>query len=51
VGDQGTIVHFDGQGWSKVSSPTSQDLWAVWGSSATRVFAVGTKNTALRLQP
>lgn len=41
VGNEGTILHFDGAAWTEVASPTTQDLWGVWGSSANDVWAVG----------
>ncbi len=41
VGRDGTIVHFDGAAWSEVESPTERELWGVWGSSATDIWAVG----------
>jgi hypothetical protein len=41
VGQQGTILHFDGTAWSVVPSPTTASLNAVWGASADNVFIVG----------
>ncbi len=32
VGGSGTIVHYDGQGWTKLESGTDIDLTDVWGS-------------------
>ena len=46
VGDNGTILHYDGK-WTAMSSGTQQWLNAVWGSSATNVFAVGDNGTVL----
>jgi hypothetical protein len=40
VGDNGTINHWNGSSWSRVASPTNDDLRGVWGS-ATDVFVVG----------
>jgi uncharacterized repeat protein (TIGR01451 family) len=40
VGDAGTILHYDGLGWSPMSG-TGAELRAVWGSSGSDVFAVG----------
>lgn len=38
----GSILHFDGTGWSPMDAPTDLQLFtAVWGSSANDVFAVG----------
>ena len=42
VGFAGTILHStDGASFSPVTSGTSTNLLAVWGSSATDVYAVG----------
>jgi len=41
VGDNGTILHYDGTDWSAQSSGTTAQLFDVWGSSATDVYAVG----------
>ena len=52
VGDDGTIVRWDGTAWTTMSS--AGDAWAgrrldgVWGSSPTNVFAVGELGTVLR---
>ena len=35
------VHHFDGNIWSPMDSGTLDGLYAVWGSSATNVFAVG----------
>ncbi|WP_437931559.1 hypothetical protein WMF37_20630 [Sorangium sp. So ce291] len=48
VGDDGTIVHHDGQRWQTMESPTSEMLDAVWGSGPDNVFAVGYNGTILR---
>jgi hypothetical protein len=41
VGDGGTILHNSGTGWQKETSGTSDDLYSVWGSGPTDVWAVG----------
>lgn len=41
VGDNGTIIHYDGSSWSPQVSGTSAALYAVWGTSGSDVFAVG----------
>ncbi|NMC72197.1 MAG: hypothetical protein GYA57_19360 [Myxococcales bacterium] len=52
VGDNGTLLHWDGTAWTSMTSPA--DPWnglrlnAVWGSSATNVFVVGEFSTLLR---
>ncbi|MBF0523674.1 MAG: chitobiase/beta-hexosaminidase C-terminal domain-containing protein [Deltaproteobacteria bacterium] len=41
VGDNGTILHYDGTAWSAMSSGTRTELNRVWGNSSSDVFAVG----------
>ena len=41
VGENGTILHYDGASWGSMSSGVSGVLFGVWGSSSTDVFAVG----------
>jgi hypothetical protein len=38
VGAGGAIVHYDGQNWSSVPSPTNQTLYDVWARSATDIW-------------
>ena len=47
VGDDGTILHYDGSSWSGMSSGTSEGLKGVWGSQGSDVFAVGMDGTIL----
>lgn len=44
---RGEIFHWDGTAWSKVSSPTTQDLQAIYGFAADDIWAVGNNNTLL----
>ncbi|UCG87456.1 MAG: hypothetical protein JSW71_02615, partial [Gemmatimonadota bacterium] len=41
VGYNGTIVHYDGAGWSAMTSGTGVELRGVWGTSSSDVFVVG----------
>ncbi len=41
VGDEGTIVRFDGNAWAPMVSGTNWDLWSVWGAHSGDVWAVG----------
>lgn len=41
VGDDGSIVHFDGTSWTKSMSPTTEKLRAVLAFSANDVYASG----------
>ncbi|MGE0786078.1 MAG: hypothetical protein AB7S26_10345 [Sandaracinaceae bacterium] len=41
VGYEGAIVHYDGAAWTRMDSPTTQDLWGVWGATPNDVWAVG----------
>jgi hypothetical protein len=47
VGYAGTILHYDGIGWSAMTGGTTNDLCAVWGSSSSDVFVVGYAGTIL----
>ncbi len=40
VGDNGTILHFDGSDWT-AQNPVSAQLNDVWGSDPSAVYAVG----------
>ena len=48
VGNSGTILFYDGSGWTRMETGTTSDLRAVWGSSPTNVYAVGASGTILR---
>jgi hypothetical protein len=41
VGLGGGIWHFNGSDWSAMTSPTTEDLFDVWGRSGSDVYAVG----------
>jgi hypothetical protein len=47
VGENGTILHYNGSSWSAMTSGTTQLLRSIWGSSATDVFTVGENGTIL----
>lgn len=47
VGDDGVILHYDGNEWTPMISGTTADLYAAWGASITSVFAVGRYGTIL----
>ena len=41
VGSDGDIYHFDGTSWTKMTSDTPNTLNAIWGSSASDIWAAG----------
>ena len=41
VGNAGTILKRQGTKWNLMESPTTEDLWGIWGASADDVWAVG----------
>lgn len=41
VGDQGTVVHWDGHAWTLQPTPTTAPLWGVWGAAPNDLWAVG----------
>ena len=47
VGAKGTILHYDGSGWTSMASGAGYDLHSVWGSSVRDVYAVGALGTIL----
>ena len=47
VGDNGTVIHYDGINWSAMAGGTTRNLMDVWGSSGTDIFAVGNMGTIL----
>jgi len=47
VGNNGTILHYNGSMWSSINSGTTNYLAAVWGSSPSDVFTVGNNGTIL----
>jgi hypothetical protein len=47
AGNAGTLFHFDGSSWTKVSSATRADLYGLWGSSPQDVWGIGSKGTVI----
>ena len=47
VGDNGTILYFNGQDWTSVAIPTTANLYTVWGGAQNIVFAAGESGTIL----
>ena len=41
VGDNGTILHYEGSTWSAMESGTTARLWSIWGASRSAVYVVG----------
>ena len=50
VGSNGTIVHYDGNKWTKISSGTEKYLHSIWGSSASDISIVGDDGIILHLE-
>ena len=51
VGDNGQVVHYDGQKWTHMATGTDKNLNAIWGESKggqTTLFAVGETGKILR---
>lgn len=48
VGVNGLIVHYDGQRWRRMSSPTKKTLTKVWGNGTDNVWAAGEYGLILR---
>ena len=47
VGATGTILHYDGSGWSREASGTSYDLCGIAALAANDIWAVGAQGTIL----
>ncbi|MCC6619908.1 MAG: hypothetical protein IT385_01555 [Deltaproteobacteria bacterium] len=47
VGRSGTAIHWDGEVFTRASTPISASLNSVWGNAADRYYAVGTGGTLL----
>lgn len=41
VGNGGTVLHFDGKTWQQQPTPTTQNLWGVWGAAPNDLWSVG----------
>jgi hypothetical protein len=41
VGGRGRILHYDGQTWRRMTSPTNGELTDLWGRSSADIYAVG----------
>lgn len=40
-GDDGSLVHYDGQNWTATPSGTTKPLFAIWGAATNDVWTVG----------
>ena len=47
VGNNGTILHFNGTDWSADTSNTTGQLLSIWGSSPTNIYVVGNEETGV----
>ena len=45
--EEGRILHYDGSAWTPRDGGTAVDLFEVWGSSDSDVYAVGRGGTVL----
>ena len=51
MGSNGTILHYDGTAWQPIYGVnTSEDLFAVWGSSPVDVWVSGDAGTLLHFE-
>jgi len=48
AGDMGIILHYDGNKFSKVSTPTDRNLLAIWGTDTNFIVAGGVGNTLIQ---
>jgi hypothetical protein len=47
AGDSGTVLHWNGAAWSKMSTGTREGLRRVWGTSGSNVYVSGEHGTLL----
>jgi len=47
VGTDGTIVHYDGDQWTLMDTPTQHNLTSVWGTKSNNIYVVGDAGTIL----
>ena len=40
MGDQGTILHYDGSSWLEMDHPATQNLKSIWGSGPQDIYTV-----------
>ncbi|MFT7625225.1 MAG: hypothetical protein ACI9WU_004416, partial [Myxococcota bacterium] len=53
AGNDGAVIHYDGQQWTHMATGTTKDLHAIWGfqkAGATELFAVGENGKLLHFQ-
>ena len=48
VGDESSILHYDGSAWILMSSDRTSNLYSIAGTADNNIFAVGTEGTILR---
>jgi hypothetical protein len=51
VGQNGTIMYYNGAGWELQESGTSESLTDVWAASNTDYYIVGYGSTVIRSSP
>ena len=47
VGNNGTIMHYDGNIWERMPSGTTNNLGSIWGITSNNLFAVGNNGTII----
>src|SRR5690606_17151491 len=41
VTNEGGALHFDGNEWQAMATPTTENLWGIWGAAPDALWAVG----------
>ena len=41
VGYSGSIIHYNGNDWETMSTPTRMPIWGIWGEDSNHIYAVG----------
>jgi hypothetical protein len=50
VGEQGLVLHFNGEQWVTVDIGSRTNMWGVWSPEVNLAFAVGANGAAFRIQ-
>mgnify|MGYP001255768820 CR=1 FL=1 len=50
VGQEGTVIHWNGTTWQEIEMETQANLWSVWSPTANVAYVVGANGEAYRIQ-
>ena len=50
VGQESTVIHWNGTNWQEVELETNANMWSVWSPAANVAYVVGANGEAYRIQ-